>query len=528
MPMPDSLLIKQRLLAALQLDIQDNANAACEAYEALLQEWPGQVEILLPLAKARIRTGKPEQAVDVLATLLSTQPDHREALEMFYNLAAGPASALCCERMERLVAAQPHALTLRAAAAGLYLTLGKREEELAHLEVLNRHDIRAEAFYLQYATALRNAGRIASAIDICKKALADSPQSITLLKLRGDLFLARGECEEALRDFMQAQALAPDNHHTRLRVGAAKMLMSDLREGIKEFGAHYDLEIELHTFAFAIPEWRGEPLAGKRLLIWASQGIGDIVMFAGFLPWVMAQGVEVTFALYPRLMPLFARSFPQARVVLLTLDMPALHGPAHDYHIAIGQLMALALPHYTPAVHPPYLKADAMRTQALREQYLARSAGARKKLIGISWHTNSADTSVLRTIPLSAWQPLLSLPHLQFVSLQYGSHAKDIALMERVFPGALIHDPAIDAYRDTDGLAAQTAAMDEVISIDNSAVHLAGALGVPVTLLLSSASEWRWGYGRTTTRWYGSLTIERQEQLLNWTPVMKRVRKRLA
>ena len=546
-------------MTAMQLHVQGRADAARAAYEALLAEWSDEPEILHPLgmlhmsekrwadaercferafraaphdprqalglAQTRVQQRKIQPALEALLAFIAINPGHTEVLEFFYRLAPA-APDFCCKSMEEMVAAHPDDLTLRAATAGLYLTLGQPAEELRHLEVLSRHGGESEPFLLQYAMSLRNANHLDAAMKACERGLAAAPDSTKLLKLRGDLFLLMGKGAKALDDFERTYALAP-THHTRLRIAAAKLLLSDLREGFTEFSAHRDLEIELHKFAFSIPEWNGEPLKGKRLLVWASQGIGDIFMFAGFLPWVIEQGAHVTLALYPKLMPLFARSFPDARVEMLTLEMPQKLGPECDYHIPIGQLMTQVLPRYTPAAHPPYLKADTALAKQLREKYLADS-GTRKKLIGISWHTTNSDSSNVRSIPLDLWRPLFALPHVQFVSLQYGHHAEAIARVAREFPGAFIADATIDAYYNTDALAAQIASMDEVITIDNSTVHLAGALGTPTTLLLSAASEWRWGYGHTQSRWYKSLRVERQEKLFDWQPVMERVRQRLA
>ncbi len=103
----------------------------------------------------------------------------------------------------------------------------------------------------------------------------------------------------------------------------------------------------------------------------------------------------------------------------------------------------------------------------------------------------------------------------------------DHAAETEAFRDVLHTDASIDAYGDTDALAAQIRACDEVVSIQNSTVHLAGALGVKTTLMLSAASDWRWGLKRIDSRWYESVHIERQEKLLHWKPVLRRVRERL-
>ena len=197
-----------------------------------------------------------------------------------------------------------------------------------------------------------------------------------------------------------------------------------------------------------------------------------------------------------------------------------------DVQLAFSQLMQHALPHYEPAQHAPHLKADKERAGRLREKYLSLSGA--KKLVGIAWHSANQDSSGQRNIPLALWQLLFALPHVQYVVLQYGDHRMEIDDVNRRFSGKLYLDSGIDSFHDMDALAAQIAAMDEVVTIDNATVHLAGALGVKTTLLLSAASEWRWGLERTDNRRYASVYLERQEKILAWEPVMARVEERLS
>ncbi len=469
------------------------------------------------------------ETIDALIAALDTNPSRNDTLQMLFQLAdANPE--LCSAQMERRITANPQRLQLRAIAAALYLRLGRRKEEIAQLEMLDRSNVRSEDFCLQYATALYQTEQVVRALALCNKGLESSPHSVGLLKLRSSLFIAQKKHDLALKDLLQCVALAPDDSTARMRLGCLKLLISDCKEGFEELSAYRDIEIAAKGsgLSFSIPEWQGEPLAEKRLLVWANQGVGDIMMFASFLPWILSQGAAVTLALYPKLMPLFARSFPGIDVVCLATDTATRYGSHSDYHLPFSQLTARVLPHYVPANHPAFLKADAERANALREKYRALHAGGvTQRLVGVSWFTTSQETSKERNIPLAQWDALFSVPGVQFVTLQHGDRSAEIASVQHRFPQALHSDPSIDAYEDIDGLAAQIAAMDEVISIDNSTVHLAGALGVPVTLLLNASSDWRWGLTGTGCRWYQSLKIERQEELFNWQPVMRRQRKRL-
>ncbi len=115
-----------------------------------------------------------------------------------------------------------------------------------------------------------------------QEGLAAHPESLPLLRLRADFYLSLGDYARAMQDGLKIISLAPDDHYARTSIGIIKLLTSDGREGYEEYAAHRDYELSLSGVSLPIPEWRGEKLHGKRLLVWSSQGIGDVIMFAMF------------------------------------------------------------------------------------------------------------------------------------------------------------------------------------------------------------------------------------------------------
>jgi hypothetical protein len=128
---------------------------------------------------------------------------------------------------------------------------------------------------------------------------------------------------------------------------------------------------------------------------------------------------------------------------------------------------------------------------------------------------------------LTAWSPILKQRDFGFVSLQYGACGADLAAVQSETGVQILHDETVDPLKDLDSLAAQTAAMDLVISIDNSTVHMAGALNVPVWVLLPFVPDWRWMLGRSDSPWYPSVELFRQPALGEWAPVIDTVAERL-
>jgi hypothetical protein len=148
-------------------------------------------------------------------------------------------------------------------------------------------------------------------------------------------------------------------------------------------------------------------------------------------------------------------------------------------------------------------------------QFRARYSDGRR-LIGVAWYTNNKETGRSRTIDLELFGALFARKDIQWVSLQYGAVSAPIVV-----------DQSVDQMLDIDRFAAQIAAMDLVITIDNSTAHLAGALGVPVWVLLPFAADWRWFRGREDSPWYPTMRLFRQPERGDWGSVMERVLREL-
>jgi ADP-heptose:LPS heptosyltransferase len=158
---------------------------------------------------------------------------------------------------------------------------------------------------------------------------------------------------------------------------------------------------------------------------------------------------------------------------------------------------------------------------------LAQSYRGARLRVGIAWHTK-ADQAQGRRIDLQQLEPLLRTPDVRFVSVQYGDHRAEIAALKERCGVDILADPSVDQMKDLDGFAAQLAALDLVVTIDNSAAHFAGALGVPCWVLLPSLPEWRWQLDRPDSIWWPSLRLYRQSRRGDWSGPVARLAADLA
>ncbi|NQV99636.1 MAG: tetratricopeptide repeat protein [Rhodospirillales bacterium] len=325
------------------------------------------------------------------------------------------------------------------------------------------------------------------------------------------------------------RAIAVDAQYPQAHFGLAELILymgEDLKPGwLEHFWRWKKPELRDQWRHFDCPMWRGEELDDKSIVVWGEQGIGEEILYATMIPDLIERGARVIVECENRLLPLFARAFPGA--TCLARDDASDWSETADYHCAAADLGAWLRPDMPSfPERGPLLQADPARRDALRHAY---KAGGDGPLIGISWFSRNPEMGWEKSIDLQAWAPFLkSAGPATFVDLQYGDTGSQREVFEAVTGIGLIHDDSIDQMRDLEGFAAQIAALDLVISISNTTVHMAGALGVPTWCLLSSAPLWRWFKDREDCPWYPSVRFFRQGARGNWDAVIARVGAALA
>ena len=238
------------------------------------------------------------------------------------------------------------------------------------------------------------------------------------------------------------------------------------------------------------------------------------------VPDLIEAGAELVIECDPRLVPLFERSFENTKCLARTKEVPNYSEPL-DFHISMGDLGYWYRPERDSfPSRENYLRADLKRRDALRKSYLQDGGGF---LIGLSWYSRNPEIGWEKSIALTDWLPLLEVPGVTFVDLQYGDTFAQREALKDQTGTEIIHDETIDQLADLDAFAAQVAAMDMVVSISNTTAHMAGALGVPTWVLLSEVPLWRWFQEQTNSPWYPSVQLFRQRRSGGWPEVLGEV-----
>ncbi|MGZ0187735.1 MAG: tetratricopeptide repeat protein, partial [Alphaproteobacteria bacterium] len=423
------------------------------------------------------------------------------------------------ERACQLAPESPHAWAARG------IILFKLERAKDAIEPLERA-LELRPGWAEISGALGNVywtdGRNQDAIEVLERAVEQAPN---MASLWGTLAATRRELrdmEGSEAAYQRALELAPKSGGYAMSLALTQLRQKKFDVGLK----NYERRWEAAGFADQVrphkhPIWDGEDLRGRKVLVFAEQGVGDEVMVSGLLGRLTDMGAAVYLEANGRLVSLFERSFPGVIVgQSQNPPLPAFTSGDFDCQAPHGTLFGLLVPQYKD-LRPsgPYLKADPKLASALREKYLAYGDG-KELLVGIAWRSGNPVSGRRRSAELELWKPILAIPGVRFVNLQYGETEQEIAAIRDACGAQIIEDSDISTSGNLDGFAAQVAALDLVVSTDNSTVHFAGALGIPTCMLLNYEPDWRWFGAEEGNPWYESVAHIRQEAPEDWPPVI--------
>jgi len=380
----------------------------------------------------------------------------------------------------------------------------------------------------QLGLVLLAQGRTDEALDAANRSLEVAPRLVDAHLCRGIGLRYQGKLERAAACFDDALRLAPNHGEAHLNKAFVLLLQGDFQQGWNEYEGRWFTE-ETPKRSFHYPMWDGSPLSDRTILVYGEQGLGDEILFASCLPDVIARSAHCIIDCDSRLGPLFTRSFPEAVVHAAerTCD-PAWLSELRpiDVQVAIGSLPGYfrnSLPDFP--FHGGYLKADSVRVAYWCRRLHSVGAGLK---IGISWRGGRTNTRTLvRSINLEKWLPVLRQKGTQFISLQYTDcHHELKELAEQ--HGIVVHHWQ-ESISDYDETAALVSALDLIISVPTSVVSLAGALGKPLWVMVPSSPGWMFGAKGEHTPWFPSARLFRQPNLDQdeWQPVIECVAQEL-
>ncbi|ALG73290.1 hypothetical protein VY88_24060 [Azospirillum thiophilum] len=461
----------------------------------------------ISLGNVRLALGRETQAAANFRAALALRPDDAAALTNLGNALDG------LERREDALRAHSRAMVALPGLAEAHGNLGTVLARLGRWSEAERAHVRAlelapelVAGWVNLSTALRRMGRLDAAERAGRLALALDPALADGMANRGRLLREMGNNAGARLWCVRALAAEPGHPSAAFNGGVLDLATGRLVPGWDGYDRRFDTrDLTAAARRPGVPAWNGEDPSGLRLLIWPEQGIGDELMFAQRLPELIARAGHVVVECDRRFVPLFARSFPQATVRPAPAS-PEEPVPDVDRHAAIGSLSRHLGPSLSAfAAVVPALRADPAEVERWRARLGGLGEGLR---VGIAWRSGQLDPDRMPDYTrIEDWRPVLTLPGLVPVNLQYGDCAAELAAAGRAFGRAPHAFDELDLRNDLDGTAALTVALDLVIAPATSTGELAGALGVPVWRL-ARTGDWT-ALGTVVRPWFSSMRLFR-------------------
>jgi Flp pilus assembly protein TadD len=443
---------------------------------------PADVGYRLQLAGVIGRQEKWQQAARVLEEALDLQPHN---LDLKMNLAAALV------HQERL----DEAVCVYRAVLGERPDFGEAQSSLAF--------------------ALERQGHLSDALEAAERAIELRPDCAEAHNNLGIVLRSQHRLDDACRAFRTSIELKPDFALAEFNLGTTLLLTGRYFEGWAGYRQHARV-------AGAVPpgptstEWDGRPIPGRRLLVYADQGLGDTIQFARFLSLCKQRSqAQVVFRCQPPLGRLFAEWHDIDEFGTNEDDIPEC-----DLHIPLASLPGLfGLTIEQVGKGVPYLQRPAPLPPRIGDLIGLRTTQRR---IGLVWQGNPRQArDIVRSCPLEKLIPLLEIPGIRFFSLQ----------CEAVGRSQLATSPAADRLVDVGALLddfADTAAvldqLDLLITVDTAIAHLAGALGRPLWTMLCHTPDWRWHLDRSDCPWYPTMRLFRQPAWGDWDAVIEQIR----
>jgi len=479
---PDQVVAHYNRGGALQK--LERFGEALSSYDRALAINPGLVEAHVNRGNTLISLCRHSDALASFDRALALRPDLVEALTNRGNALNG------LRRYEEALASYDRAIACQPTHAGAHYNRGTT------LHAMKRYD---------------------EAISAYDRAIALQPNYPEAFSNRGATLWELRRHDEALASYDRAIAIQPEFPEAHWNAASLRLLTGDFERG----WAEYEWRWKYKTMAiakrdFTQPHWGGEPIEGKTILLHGEQGLGDAIQFCRYAPLVAERGARVILEVDRRLQTLMSSLDGVAQVLPVGDPLPEfdVHCPLLSLPRAFHTLLE-TVPSRTPYLHSP------PERLAKWSSRLGPKHGLR---VGLIWSGNPAHhRDHARSIELSALSTLLDTG-ATFFSLQKDARPADAAVLAERKDVIQLADELAD-FADT---AAVMMHFDLIISVDTSTVHLAGALGRPVWILLPYLPDWRWLLDRDTSPWYPTARLFRQDATRRWDSVVPRVQSALS
>jgi len=487
---------------------------ALKSYNEALSVDPNCVDALTGRAEVLRDMGNVAEAKALLDRVIAASPDNSRALHtmgaVLSDLGKGDEAI---DMFDQALAITPDKAHLLVNRAIMLRRLKRPKEALATVERALAIDPNHHNGMNLRGNVLRDLDRSLEAVEVFNRLIASNPNDGTYFSNRSGALMDLGRFSEALTDVNRALELKPGLSGAEVNLAVMQLRTGD-PIGWRTFEARWTMEQGPRHRALTKPLWNGEDsLQDKSILLVAEQGVGDTIQFIRYAPLVAERGAKVIVEV-------------QQGIKSLNWMLPGVSQivgkgdgwPVFDYRCPLMSLpAALKTDTFALSVPSPYV----LPTEQHLAKWRERLPEGRLR-VGLAWSGNPGYRGdPRRSTRLRKLAPLMSLPNVDFVTLQIDTNHDDILFL-REHP-QILH-PAAN-WEETTAILAQ---LDVVLTVDTSIGHLAGAMGRPVWLMLSAVCDYRWLEIREDTPWYPHTRLFRQTTVDDWDSLALRIRDELA
>ena len=502
-----------------------NFEGARVIYEKILQQEPNHHDALHLLGLVYFSLKNYQQALILITKAISIDPNQASFHANLGNVLKD------LDRNSEAIESYDQAIKLDPKYALAYSNLGvvlqaegRYSEALASFTNSISLDPNHPDTFNNFANALRDLGKFDEAIALYDYGINLNPHLPEMFMGRGNALADLKLTSKAVASYERAIYLKPNFPEAHMNKAHALLVNGQFDEGFELYEWRWRTpQFSALARSFSEPLWMGsQSLSGKTILLQAEQGIGDILQFCRYVKSVSDLGAYVILEVPTKLVNLL-KSLDGNYEVVSTKSAPL----RFDYYCPLMSLpLALKTNLHNIPLSEGYLKADQEKVSKIKEELGVKNPHA-KKLCGISWLSKAAKTGLFRSVHLKDFIGMLDKDDLLFVNLQYGEVEQEISQVAKDLGVKVVNTESVNKHDDIDGLAAIIEACDLVISIDNTTVHLAGALGKETHVLLPYVPDWRWLLDRKDSPWYRSLRLYRQAAVFDWSKAIAKLKQNL-
>jgi FkbM family methyltransferase len=511
---PESAMAHNDL--GLTLYDQGKLDEAAAAFRQALTVKPDLAEAHNNLGLVSASQGNLDEAIAAYRRAIVLKPAFAEAHNnlgiALRQSGQAEAAVASCHEAARLKPDLPEAHNNLGSALE---EVGRYEEAITTLQTALRLKPDFSKAHNNLGIAYWYLGRYDEAVGSYRRAIELMPEMAEAHNNLGNVLRDQGKLEDAAECYRQAADLRPNYADPHWNQSLVWLLAGDFERGWAEYEWRWKLK-SFRSRPCPQPVWDGSPLEGKTILLASEQGLGDTIQFIRYAALVRQRAARVIVEVQRPLRQILSTA-PGIDELLMQGEVI----PPFDTYVTLLSLPRLLGTRLdTVPADVPYLSASPELVEKWRDEI--KSLPGFK--VGIAWKGSPQNrTDRGRSLPLTLFEALASLPGVTLVSLQKGQGSEQIAEVKDRFHVVDFGD-RLDAeagpFMDT---AAIMRHLDLVVTCDSSLAHLAGALGAPVWIALMLTPDWRWLSSRDDSPWYPTARLFRQTRVADWPEVFERM-----